>query len=88
MNFRILDLNKTSEQELLECIDKNIMVAKMYREEIARLKALSSSIQSKIEVEEKKEPHNLHQHQNKKTKTLKMKWTIILRQFIVLLLKN
>ena len=56
MNFRILDLNKTSEQELLECIDKNIMVAKMYREEIARLKALSSSIQSKIEVEEKKEP--------------------------------
>ena len=37
MNFRILDLNKASEQDLLECINKNIMVAKMYREEITRL---------------------------------------------------
>ena len=55
MNFRILDLTKATEQELLECIDKNIIVAKMYREEIARLKALSSSIQLKSEVEEKQE---------------------------------
>lgn len=42
MDFRILDLNNVSEQELLDCINKNIIVAKMYREEIARLKQLST----------------------------------------------
>lgn len=58
MNFRILDLNKVTEQELLDCIDKNIMVAKLYRDEIARLKSLITNVNPKEEVKylKKEEP--------------------------------
>lgn len=42
MDFITLDLNNTTESELLECLNKNIATARMYREEIARLKQLSS----------------------------------------------
>ena len=51
MNFRILDLAKATEQELLDCIDKNIIVAKLHRDEIARLKALATKALLKEKVE-------------------------------------
>ena len=44
MDFITLDLNTTTESELLECLNKNIATARMYREEIARLKQLSSIV--------------------------------------------
>lgn len=50
MNFRILDLTKATEQELLDCIDKNIIVAKLHRDEIARLKALATKFQPNVEA--------------------------------------
>lgn len=51
MDFRVLDLNNVSEQELIDCIDKNIAVAKLHREEIARLKELSSKATNQVVVE-------------------------------------
>lgn len=66
MNFRILDLTKATEQELQDCIDKNIIVAKLHRDEIARLKALSTSVQPRVEIE--KHHEKLQQNPQPKVK--------------------
>lgn len=54
MDFIILDLNNVSEQSLIECIEKNTMIAKSNRDEIARLQQLANLSKNKI-IEDKKE---------------------------------
>lgn len=52
MDFIILDLNNVNEETLIECIEKNTKIAKMHRDEIARLKQLASLSNNKIIVDE------------------------------------
>lgn len=55
MDFIILDLNNVSEQTLIECIEKNTMIAKSNRDEIARLQQLANLSKNKIIEDEKVE---------------------------------
>lgn len=55
MDFIILDLNNASEQTLIECIEKNTMIAKTKRDEIARLQQLTDLSKNKIIVDEPEE---------------------------------